>query len=143
MAGEALDGTERELPGDLGGAPAVLLFGYDQDAQFDADRWLLGLLQAETPVEVLEVPTIPGFAPRVLAGRIDDGMRSGIPAEDWRSVVTLYGADAAAITELTGNQNPRNMRVLLVDGEGLIRWFHDRGFSAGVLLELDALAREL
>ena len=33
-------------------------------------------------------------------GTIDDGMRGGIPIEDWRGVVTLWGDDAERVVEL-------------------------------------------
>ena len=141
--GSNLDGEPVQLPGDLAGAPAILLVGYVQKAQFDADRWLFGLLQAATPVKMLEVPTIPGLMPTLLSGTIDKGMRSGIPHEDWGVVVTLYGSRAEDLVTMTGNENPRNIRVLLLDAEGTVRWFHDRGFSAGKLQELDTRAREL
>jgi hypothetical protein len=141
--GESLEGKEVELPGDLSGAPAILILGYAQDAQFDADRWLFGLLQAETPAQILEVPTIPGMIPGWLSSRIDAGMRSGIPSEDWAVVVTMYGSDATKLVELTGNEGDRNVRVLLLDEAGRILWLHDRGFSAGKLLELDRAVREL
>lgn len=140
VEGESLEGEVVQLPLD---EPAVLLLGYVQDAQFDADRWLVGLLQAPPAVRILEVPTIRGLFPSALKGTIDSGMRSGIPSEDWQSVVTLYGGDAKQVVELTGNERPRNIRVLLVDGEGRVRWFHDRGFSAGKLLELSKAAEEL
>jgi hypothetical protein len=143
VTGESLAGDETALPDDLAGAPAVLLLGYDQDAQFDADRGLFGLLQARTPVRILEVPTIPGLIPSLLDGTIDEGMRSGIPSEDWASVVTVYGSPAREVVALTGNENGRNMRVLLLDRDGVVRWFHDRGYSAGKMLELDAAARAL
>jgi hypothetical protein len=70
-------------------------------------------------------------------------MRSGIPSEDWASVVTVYGSPAREVVALTGNENGRNMRVLLLDHGGVVRWFHDRGYSAGKMLELDAAARAL
>ena len=143
VRGDSLDGQEVRLPEDLAGRPAVLIVGYVQDSQFDADRWLYGFLQSQTPVQLYEVPTIKGFVPGLISGTIDEGMRSGIPSEDWSSVATLYGDDARRIVALTGNEKPRNVRVLLLDAEGIIRWFHDRGFSAGKLLELDRLAREL
>jgi len=143
VRGEALDGTPRELPGDLDGEPAILLVGYEMDAQFDIDRWLLGLAQLETPVRLLEVPTIDGMVPGMIAGKIDDGMRSGIPPQDWAAVVTLYGDDAERVVALTGDEGGSNARILLLDGEGRIAWFADRGWSAGLLLELDARAREL
>lgn len=143
VAGKALDGTALRIPEDLVGRPAVLLVGYTMNAQFDGDRWLVGLLQTKTPVRILELPTIEGMVPGVFSGMIDGGMRKGIPSEDWGGVVTLYGSDASRLVELTGNTNPRNMRVFLLDRDGRIVWFHDRGFSAGVLLQLDEKARTL
>lgn len=136
VAGESLERREMRLPEALAGEPAVVLVGYAQDAQFDADRWIFGLLQAELPVRVLELPTLPGIFPSLFSRTIDSGMRSGIPAEDWSVVVTLYDADARRIVEFTGNTSPRNIRVLLLDADGRVLWFHDRGFSAGKLLEL-------
>lgn len=143
VAGEALDGKTWEIPAELAGRPAILLIGYVQDAQFDIDRWLLGIAQVGTPVPFLELPTIKGLAPRMFQGTIDEGMRKGIPIEDWRGVVTLWGDDAAKVVSLTGNERPRNARVALLDRSGRIAWFTDRGFSAGQMIELDATAREL
>ena len=143
VLGTSLEGQDVRLPEALGGEPAVILVGYVQDTQFDLDRWILGLMQAETPVRILEVPTITGFFPGLIAGTIDDGMRSGIPQEDWGSVVTLYGDEAERVKALTGEESPRNGRVMLLDGEGRIVWFHDRGYSAGQLLALDERARSL
>lgn len=142
VQGTALDGASWSLPGDLRGAPAVLLIGYVQNAQFDGDRWLLGILQVKLDVRVFEVPTIDGLIPGLIAGTIDDGMREGIPSEDWASVVTVYD-EADRIVALTGNETPRNMRVMLLDASGRIRWFHDRGYSAGKLLELQSALTSL
>ena len=138
----SLAGEDVRLPDDLRGRPAVLLVGYVMESQFDCDRWLLGLLQAQTPAQVREVPTIDGMIPGLFAGTIDEGMREGIPEEDWGSVLTLYG-DAEKVTELTGKRSPRNARVFVLDPEGKIVWFHDRGYSAGHLIEVDRLCREL
>lgn len=143
VAGTSLAGDEVRLPEAFAGAPVVLLVGYEMKTQFDLDRWILGLLQAETPVPLVEVPTIPGLLPGAFAGKIDQGMQSGIPSEDWGSVVTLYRGDASAVAAFTGNQGPRNGRVLLLDAQGVVRWFHDRGYSGGTLLALDRAARGL
>lgn len=136
VAGESLAGTRTRLPEAVAGAPAVILVGYVQDAQFDADRWIYGLLQAELPVRILELPALPGIFPDLFSETIDSGMRSGIPSEDWALVVTLYDEDAERLVQFTGNTTPRNIRVLLLDAEGRVLWFHDRGFSASKLLEL-------
>lgn len=143
VAGTSLAGDEVRLPDDFAGAPVVLLVGYEMKTQFDLDRWILGLLQAGTPVALVEVPTIPGLLPGAFAGKIDQGMQSGIPSEDWGSVVTLYRGDASAVAAFTGNEGPRNGRVLLLDRQGVVRWFHDRGYSGSTLLALDRVARGL
>ena len=113
----------------------LLLVGYEQDTQFDIDRWLLGLTQAGVKVRTHELPTIPGLAPRMFSGSIDNGMRSGIPSEDWGAVITVYG-DGAAIAKLTGNENKLPGRVILLDAKGRVIFFHDRGYSVGTLQRL-------
>jgi hypothetical protein len=143
VAANTLQGDAVRIPEDLAGQPALLLIGYVQDAQFDLDRWLLGLLQAETDVRCLELPTIPGWIPSLFASRIDSGMRAGIPQEDWHTVATLYGDDARRVAELTGKERGLNGRIVLLDAEGRIAWFHDRGYSAARLLELDATVRRM
>jgi hypothetical protein len=141
VVGKSLKGEERSLPAAYAGRPVLLLVGYVQKAQFDADRWILGVLQAGLPVKVVEVPTIDGLFPRLFAGAIDDGMREGIPAEDWADVVTVYD-DAERIVAFTGNEVPRNIRVLLLDADGKVMWFHDRGYSPRLPLELARLLKD-
>lgn len=135
VTGESLDGQKVKLPEAFAGRPLLLLVGYEQESQFDIDRWLLGLQQAGVKIDVREVPTIPGLLPGLLASRIDEGMRSGIPREDWAAVVTVY-ADAGAIARFTGNDNGLPGRVLLLDAMGKVAFFHDRGYSVGTLQKL-------
>ena len=142
LQGTSLDGKAVVLPDDLKGAPAILLVGYVQESQFDIDRWILGLKQTQSTVKVLEVPAISGALPRLAANFIDSGMRRGIPQEDWPAVVTVY-SDADKIISMTGNESPRNARVMLLDKDGTIRWFFDRGYSADRVLELSKKAAAL
>lgn len=140
VRGTALDGTEVAFPEVAAGSPLLLLVGYAQEAQFDLDRWLFGLSDAAVDVRVYEVPTISGMIPRMISGTIDGGMRRGIPSEDWGGVVTLYG-DADPVAEFTGNEDGLTGRVLLLDAEGRVVFFHDRGYSVGSLNRLqEALA---
>lgn len=141
VRGEALDGREVALPEVAGGRPLLLLIGYDQDAQFDIDRWLYGLADTGVDVMLFEVPTIPGMVPRLLSDTIDGGMRRGIPQEDWGLVVTVY-RDAEQIARFTGNADGLTGRVVLLDADGRVVFFHDRGYSVGTLRALlDALRR--
>lgn len=133
VEGESLEKVATRLPEDLAGKPAVLLVGYRQKTQFDLDRWLMGLLQAGVGIDIdahlLEVPTIPGLLPTMASGWIDEGMRSGIPREDWASVVTLYGGSAEPVAEMTGTENGRLARVIVLDAAGRVVWFDDKGYS--------------
>ncbi len=140
VRGTSLEGQAVELPAVGSGAPLLLLIGYEQNAQFDLDRWLLGLAQADVRVRAFEVPTIPGLVPGLFSGMIDGGMRRGIPQEDWGGVVTVYG-DGGAIAAFTGNDDGLTGRVLLLDGEGRVMFFHDRGYSVGALQRLQAALR--
>ena len=135
VKGQSLTEEERELPTYFRNEEVVLLLGYKQDSQFDIDRWLIGLDMTETKIKAYEIPTIQGLFPRMFKSTIDNGMRKGIPKELWGGVITIYG-DGATVQEFTGNENPNNARVLVLDQKGKVIYFHDRGFSVPALNEL-------
>lgn len=143
VSGQSLEEETIELPAALAGEPAILLIGYEQDAQFDIDRWLMGLVQSGAEARILELPTIPGLVGRIASGWIDDGMRSGIPREDWSVVVTLYGSAAQPLAELTGTTNGQLARVLVLDADGKIVWFDDRGYAVRKALTVSRVISEL
>lgn len=142
VRGEGLDNKPWALPADLAGKPALLLIGYRQNAQFDIDRWMLGILMAKTPVAMYEIPTISGLLPGLVGNQIDSGMRGGIPPEAWSSVITVY-ADAHHIERFTGTELGNNARVLLLDANGTVVWAADRGYLPQLALELDARVRSM
>jgi hypothetical protein len=143
VVGTSLDDVETELPAAYAGAPVVLLVGYLQETQFDIDRWVLGLMQAGASARMVEVPTIPSLAASFASGWIDEGMRSGIPEEDWGAVVTVYGSAAEPIARFTGTERGRNARVLVLDGAGEVVWFSDTGYSPRKAAAVAALLGEL
>jgi hypothetical protein len=143
VRGESLAEEGVTLPDAYAGEPAILLVAYEQDAQFDIDRWVLGLLQAEVDARLVELPTIPGLAADLASRWIDDGMRSGIPREEWSAVITLYGDAATPVARLTGTEGSRRTRVLLLDGDGEILWFDDEGYSPRKALALAERVEEL
>lgn len=143
VVGQSLEKQRIELPTAFAGTPVVILIGYRQNAQFDIDRWLMGLVQAGLGARVVEVPAIPGLLPTMASGWIDDGMRSGIPREDWAAVITLYGEAARPVAEFTGTTNGRLARVVVIDGTGQVVWFDDTGYSVRKALEVAELIGEL
>ncbi len=131
-SGQSLEGESVNIPGDFEGEPTLLLLGYKQDSQFDIDRWLIGLDMTNTRVAVYEIPTIQGMFPRMFSTVINDGMRKGIPKALWKGVITVY-EDGEKLQRFTGNQNPNNARVVLLDGQGKIIYFYDAGFAVSAL----------
>lgn len=141
VSGQSLTEEDHELPSFFEGSKVILLLGYKQDSQFDIDRWLIGLDMTKTETKVFELPTIQGLFPRMFSTFIDNGMRSGIPKELWGGVITIY-ADGSTIQEFTGNENPNNSRVMVLDKEGTIIYFYDRGFSVSALNKLREFVEE-
>lgn len=142
VVGSSLAGNDVRIPEDFAGKPTLLLVGYEQKAQFDIDRWILGVLQAEIPVKIVEVPTIAGMMPQMVESFISDGMRSGIPKEDWSTVVTVFG-DADKIVRAIGNQKPNSAHVVLLDSNGKVSWLYAEGYSAANILKLRDLVKSL
>jgi hypothetical protein len=143
VKGRSLEKESIEIPDAFAGGPAVLLVGYKQSAQFDIDRWLMGLIQANVKAQIVEIPTIPGLVPTIASGWIDDGMRSGIPREDWGSVITLYGRAAKPVAALTGTESGQRARIIVLDTTGKIVWFDDEGYSARKATAVSNLVAEL
>ena len=135
VSAAALDESPMAIPADFAGKEVLLFVGYKQDSQFDIDRWLLGLTQMELRISVYELPTIPGLFPGMFANFIDNGMRSGIPEEDWGIVATIYD-DADTVAQFLGNETPLPARVVLLNKEGKVAFFHDRGYSISTLMRL-------
>jgi hypothetical protein len=143
VRGQSLETERIEIPAAFTGGPAVLLIGYKQSAQFDIDRWLMGLIQAEVNAQIVEIPTIPGLVPSLASGWIDDGMRSGIPREDWGSVITLYGRAARPVAALTGTECGQRARIIVLDATGTVVWFDDQGYSARKAIAVSDLVAKL
>jgi hypothetical protein len=135
IVGNSLDGRRVEIPAAFAGRPVLLLVGYEQMSQFDIDRWVLGLDQLGVKIESYELPTIAGIFPGLFSGSIDSGMRSGIPKEDWPSVITVYG-DASTLQEFVGNDPSLPARVALLNAEGRVVYFHGTGYSLDALKKL-------
>lgn len=141
VSGETLAKQTVSIPNDFKGSYTLLLIGYKQNTQFDIDRWFIGLDMTKTQVNVYELPTIQGLFPRMFSTMIDNGMRAGIPKPLWKGVITIY-QDGDTIQAFTGNENPNNARVVLLDAHGVIVYMYDSGFSVKALNELrEALAQ--
>lgn len=132
IIGENLERKIVNIPEDFKGKKTLLLIGYKQDAQFDIDRWLIGLDMTNTEVDVYEIPTIQGMFPRMFSTMINNGMRAGIPKSLWKGVITVY-QDGEKVQAYTGNENPNSARVVLLNEKGIVLYMYDDGFSVEAL----------
>lgn len=137
VTGESLAKQKVNIPSDFDSETTLLLLGFRHKSQFDIDRWLIGLDMTATNVDVYEIPTLQGLFPVMFSTFIDDGMRKGIPKELWKGVITVY-EDGDKLQQFTGNVNPNNARVILIDRSGTVTFFHDQGFSVAALNNLKA-----
>lgn len=143
VQGTSLAGQAVSIPQAFKGQRVIIVVGYDMDTQFDIDRWGIGFFTADLELPpVYELPTIPGAIPSLFEKQIDAGMRKGIPEESWKDVITVYGGEGKKIARWTGTENPRNARVILLDEQGMVLWFHDRGYGLPPLSSLMSILRE-
>jgi hypothetical protein len=142
VSGQNLEQNLVNIPEDFKGNVTLLLIGYKQNSQFDIDRWLIGLDMTQTAVDVYEIPTIQGLFPEMFSTFIDNGMRAGIPKSLWKGVVTVY-EDGNKVQAFTGNENPNNTRVVLLNKEGIILYFYDKGFSVSALNQVRDLLKNI
>lgn len=138
LKGQTLEKQSVNIPSHFQSPLTLLLIGYKQNTQFDIDRWLIGLDMTNTSLPTYEIPAIQGLFPRLFKKKINNGMRAGIPEDLWQGVITLY-EDGETLQAFTGNERPNNARILLINRQGDIVFFYDRGFSVGALNALKSV----
>ena len=121
--GTTLSGDKVSLPGDLRGEPAVLVLGFSKGASGQAATWgkrLAADFHDQPEVHFYEMPMLSavpkflrGFVVKKIAQDVsDNGKKHFLPLYDhepeWRAVAGVSNADDAYI--------------VLVDGDGRVRW---------------------
>ena len=135
VSAKKLTGEVIVVPDAFLGERHLLMIGYKQNAQFDIDRWLVGINQLGLKVPITELPTISGMIPAMVSSQIDEGMRKGIPTADWASVATVYDG-AEKIVRFLGNEKPNSAYLVLLDINGNVVWKYHEGYSVTSLNEL-------
>ena len=138
VSGENLLGESFDLPDDLPGAIRVAFVAFRQNQQPDVNTWLAVAdgLEADHPgLRYVEIPTI-AWPYRVMKPIIDGGMRSGIPSREARARTITVFTGVGAFVEEAGLPGTDEIAVLLVDGEGRIRWWTTGRHTEGKEAEL-------
>jgi len=129
ISSETLAGTKIILPNDARGNITLITIAFKHGTQQQLDTWLNPFLEEFGTTPGFTFYEIPMLASTVkpFAFRIDGGMRSGIPEEKHKNVMTYYGN----YTEYMGVLHIDDVTLgyaFLLDQEGVIRW-HGEGFA--------------
>jgi carbon monoxide dehydrogenase subunit G len=131
LSGRALDGRERDLPGDLAKPHNFLVIAFRREQQRVVDQWLpwlIDLEQRRPDVAVYEVPVLPSaYGPA--RWFIDGGMTRGIPDAAARArTITVY-TDVRKVVDDLGLAGTDTIAVLVVEPSGRIRASETGGFE--------------
>lgn len=145
LKGEYLTGKQAILPSAAKGSIALLALGFTYDSRLAVEAWVKRY-RAQFPDKArttfFEIPMIGGMA-RLGKWFIDSGMRRGTPKPDHENVVTVYGG-VDAWKQRVGFKDEKDAYLILLDGEGRVRWRHNGAFDeaafAALVEQVKALA---
>ena len=131
VVGEALSGAAVRLPEDFAGAPALVVVAPAGEAQEDADRYLVSL--RSRGVAFVETPVLASLVTRLTQRYHDGKLKESEPRDMWGRIVPLY-KDGAVLAEFIGEVEDDSRAVVLVlDGDGVIRFFDGEGYDSATL----------
>ena len=129
ISSETLAGTKLILPDDARGKITLITIAFKHGTQQQLDSWLNPFSEEFATSSGFTFYEIPMLASDVkpFAFRIDSGMRSGIPEEKHKNVMTYYG-DYTEYLRLLHIDDVTLGYAFLLDQKGIIRW-HGEGFA--------------
>lgn len=129
--GENLRNEKVTIPEAGKGHPAVFVIGFTHASQIQIKAWAAKLEPEIHPYSVAVLQD----APRLVRGMAVHGMKSGVPEElRARFLVVFHGEEE--LKQAVGFDRPDDAYVVLVDGEGLIRWSFHGPFAEDTFAEL-------
>ncbi len=146
LKGHFLTGRDAVLPQASSGKVALVAMGFTYGSRLPVEawgNWFRATIGPRADVTFFEVPMIGGFA---TLGRwfIDRGMRNGTPVELHERVITVYGGTGDWKKRLSYSAEHKDDAYLVVlDGEGVVRWLHHGAFAQPRADELQRLVISL
>jgi hypothetical protein len=130
LGGETLSGKQVELPGASAGTVPVLVFSFTKAAGSDSRLWNQRLAKdfgSNSAVAIYRVAFLES-APKLFRGMAVSGMKSGVPEAQWeRTLVVLKDEDAWK--QRLGVSSNKHAYVVVLDGQGRVRWMSAGPFS--------------
>ena len=134
--GTTFAGNEVTLPDDLRGRVGVLVIGFSKNSGDRCKGWgqrVAGSYGDSRDVSYYQMPVLEGV-PKLIRGMVVKGIKSGVPGAEQPHFLPMF-SDEAAWRKVAHYANADDAYVLVVDGEGRVRWqtsgtVSDAGFGA-------------
>jgi hypothetical protein len=122
ITGIDLEGKKRELPQAFGGKLNIVAVAFKREQQKDIDSWNEMVDEATNNNPEIRFYEVPLIYEMKASSRfwVNNGMRSGVDAEDRANVITVY-TKREKFLEIT-KMNIETIYILLVDDSGKILW---------------------
>ena len=134
--GTAFAGNQVTLPGDLRGRVGVLVIGFSKNSGDVCKGWgqrLAANYGESHDVLYYQMPVLEGV-PKLIRGMVVKSIKSGVPEAEQPHLVPVFSGEAEwqKVARYAGADDAY---VLVVDGEGRVRWqtsgkATDAGFAA-------------
>jgi hypothetical protein len=134
--GTTLAGTQVTLPGDLRGRVGVLVLGFSKGSGDLSKGWgqrLAASYPDSSGVMYYQMPVLESV-PKLIRGMVVKSIKSGVPAAEQQHFILLFSGEAEW-KKIARYANADDAYVLVVDGDGVVRWqtsgrVTDAGFAA-------------
>jgi hypothetical protein len=134
--GTTFAGTQVTLPDDLRGRAGVLVLGFSKNSGDVCKGWgqrLAASYGDSHDVLYYQMPVLEGV-PKLIRGMVVKGIKSGVPGAEQSHFLPTF-SDEAEWQKVARYANADDAYVLVVDGEGRVRWqtsgkATDAGFAA-------------
>ncbi|HEX4810035.1 MAG TPA: hypothetical protein VH325_13945 [Bryobacteraceae bacterium] len=130
LSGHTVSGKLLELPSAAKGSNRVLVFSFAKSASADSRAWsqhLVADADPSSPVISYRVIVLESV-PKLFRGMAVSGIKSGVPQALWDTTVLLYQDEALWKKRLAVTADDR-CYIVLLDGEGRLRWVSPGPFS--------------
>ena len=134
--GTTFAGTQVTLPDDLRGRVGVLVLGFSKSSGDVCKGWgqrLASSYQTSSGVMYYQMPVLESV-PKLIRGMVVKSIKSGVPESEQVHFMPMF-SDEAAWRKIVRYANADDAYVLVIDGDGKVRWqtsgkVTDAGFVA-------------
>jgi hypothetical protein len=129
-------GVQVTLPDDLRGRVGVLVLGFSKSSGDVCKGWgqrLAERYRESHEVVYYQMPVLEGV-PKLIRGMVTKSIKSGVPEAEQSHFLPVF-SDEAAWQKIARYSNADDAYILVVDGQGNVRWqtsgkVTDAGFAA-------------